>query len=113
MEDYLNYGFSKKYLVVGGADEFFATDNPTVAIRLWLLTQERFPQNVAIKCKWRKDAIELLDQVSDVLLESYCGRYKVPYKVEFLKDSVRNQLKCKCKYFLDGIGDQIEPFSFG
>ena len=108
-----NNTFPKKYVVVAETSYFCSTDDPMEALRLWFMAQERFPENVAIRCRRREDAFELVENVSDELLESYTKEFRVPYKLDFLKDSVRNQRECKCKYFLDGIGDQIEPFSFG
>lgn len=90
------------------------TDNPKKAIELWFSIGQKFPMCTNIRAKTKADAIALLREATPEYLTELHDKYKCPYKLEFLINSVSHSLSGNCYDFYENeYGDSVSPFCCG
>lgn len=107
--------FPNKYMVkVIDHSDLLRTDDPRKAVECWCRNARKFSMDIYITANNKNSAIELIKWCyeNDSYLENLCNKYRVPYKVSYILDSVQDKWVDKCSGF-QFAGDQVFPFAFG
>ena len=96
------------------ASSSMETDDPRKAIELWFRIGQKFPSCTDLMTATKSDACKLLEEATPEYLTELYGKYKCPYKLDYLIDSVSSSLSRGCGSFYESeFGDSIYPFSCG
>lgn len=100
---------------IDGRDIKF-TNNPVTAIKYWFRMQDKAWMDVAISCKTKEQAIELVKAATPELLTKLNDQYEQPYKLDYLINDAQEQVDTNCRSFHEndyGYGDTVHPFGVG
>ena len=106
------------YRVTGGYDDTKYTNYPKNAIEYWFKLQKKNPSDVAIMCKRKEDAQQLVEWAANNIKYLYQlnEKWPTPYKIDYIVKGVEDKAADGCKYFYEGeygYGDMIFPFDVG
>lgn len=91
-------------------------DDPEKAIQDWfkLNSKQQYSTNVAILCKTKQDALNLVSAGTEDYLTDMWNKYGCPYKLDQLIQSCKNQQENGCRFFHEHeYGDMVFPFDVG
>lgn len=116
----------KTYRVHGGYHDTRYTDSPKLAIRYWYQMQAKHPEDVAIMCKTREQAVELCTAATEDYIYALDEKYGkgphpdgyrekgCPYMPQYLVDEAAKEVANGQKYFYENdFGDSVHPFGVG
>ena len=112
--DYSEFVYNGKlYHVVGGYDSY-NTNDPVAAITKWFELERSNPMDAAITAVNKGAAIDLLRAANPDLIEDLHVKYRCPYKLEYMLESIDRNFRNGYPHFLESeYGDQVDPFSYG
>lgn len=118
-EDYAyDYTGSKYSVILYISEDNFQrkeTNNIRTAISYWFQMEPKSRTYCCITCRKKQDACELIDWANDnkEFIEQLYNKYNVSYKLDYLLKAIEKEHNNRCKYFHEGVGDQIYPFCLG